>query len=126
MLKRASDSCCRGGGGTRNVADGLTLLHVGGSARGPFAVRDRQRGAGPLTETLLPLLSGSSFSTPCSISSCRVRLVDIFLSSSVSDKQIWGYFLFSLQPVSLDTITEIRNFSVSRMFCFVIYCVVVQ
>lgn len=37
-------------------------------------------------EGFLPL-SGTSFSTPCSISSCRVRLVDIFLSSSAINKQ---------------------------------------
>lgn len=38
-----------------------------------------------ITQALLPL-SGTSFSTPCSISSCRVRLVDIFLSSSAINK----------------------------------------
>lgn len=45
-----------------------------------------------ITEALLPL-SGTSFSTPCSMSSCRVRLVDIFLSSSAVNKQDLRYTL---------------------------------
>lgn len=35
-------------------------------------------------------LSGASFSTPWSISSCRVRLVDILLSSSAISTKIYG------------------------------------
>lgn len=54
----------------------LNMYRLCGCDRlGAAAVKTQQ-------DQLLPL-SGTSFSTPCSMSSCRVRRVDIFLSSSV-------------------------------------------